>query len=180
MLKDNKYRFGGAHTTDSSIKDCRIRGVIMRFRNMESGVEVSAVSGTHSVILSFDMDIDKTERLLGFAIGRTKIPYFRCLTQKFYPWEDPLRFWHSFWNDGALRNPPKHGRSTEGRASIRSYAFPHSQGRACTPKFVSGRRRACTRRRMKWGLEKVLSLPIGDDKREWILSKNLKRLIRLT
>jgi predicted TIM-barrel fold metal-dependent hydrolase len=30
---------------------------------------------------------------------------------------------------------------------------------------------------MKWELEKVLSLPIGDDKKEWILSKNLKRLI---
>jgi len=27
---------------------------------------------------------------------------------------------------------------------------------------------------MKWELEKVLSLPIGDDKKEWILSKNLK------
>jgi predicted TIM-barrel fold metal-dependent hydrolase len=32
---------------------------------------------------------------------------------------------------------------------------------------------------MKWELEKVLSLRIGDDKKEWILSKNLKRLIRL-
>jgi predicted TIM-barrel fold metal-dependent hydrolase len=32
---------------------------------------------------------------------------------------------------------------------------------------------------MKWELEKVLSLPIGDDKKEWILSKNLKRLIGL-
>jgi predicted TIM-barrel fold metal-dependent hydrolase len=32
---------------------------------------------------------------------------------------------------------------------------------------------------MKWELEKVLSLPIGDDKKEWIFSKNLKRLIRL-
>jgi hypothetical protein len=32
---------------------------------------------------------------------------------------------------------------------------------------------------MKWGLEGVLSLPIGDEKKEWILSKNLKRLIRL-
>ena len=31
---------------------------------------------------------------------------------------------------------------------------------------------------MKWELEKVLSLPIGDEKKEWILSKNLKRLIR--
>jgi predicted TIM-barrel fold metal-dependent hydrolase len=30
---------------------------------------------------------------------------------------------------------------------------------------------------MKWELEKVLSLPIGDDKKEWVLSKNLKRLI---
>jgi len=33
---------------------------------------------------------------------------------------------------------------------------------------------------MKWELEKVLSLPISDDKKEWILSKNLRRLIRLT
>ena len=33
---------------------------------------------------------------------------------------------------------------------------------------------------MKWELEKVLSLPIGDDKREWVLSKNLKRLTGLT
>ncbi len=33
---------------------------------------------------------------------------------------------------------------------------------------------------MKWELEKVLSLPIGDDKKEWILSKNLKRLIGRT
>jgi len=32
---------------------------------------------------------------------------------------------------------------------------------------------------MKWELEKVLSLPIGDDKKESILSKNLKRLIGL-
>ena len=32
---------------------------------------------------------------------------------------------------------------------------------------------------MKWELEKVLSLPISDDKKEWILSKNLKRLISL-
>ena len=32
---------------------------------------------------------------------------------------------------------------------------------------------------MKQELEKVLSLPIGDDKKEWILSKNLKRLIGL-
>jgi predicted TIM-barrel fold metal-dependent hydrolase len=32
---------------------------------------------------------------------------------------------------------------------------------------------------MKWELEKVLSLPIGDDKKEWVLSKNLKRLIGL-
>lgn len=32
---------------------------------------------------------------------------------------------------------------------------------------------------MKWELEKVLSLPIGDDKKEWILSKNLKRLTGL-
>jgi predicted TIM-barrel fold metal-dependent hydrolase len=33
---------------------------------------------------------------------------------------------------------------------------------------------------MKWELEKVLSLPIGDDKKELILSKNLRRLIGLT
>jgi len=33
---------------------------------------------------------------------------------------------------------------------------------------------------MKWELEKILSLPIGDDKKEWMLSKNLKRLIGLT
>jgi predicted TIM-barrel fold metal-dependent hydrolase len=33
---------------------------------------------------------------------------------------------------------------------------------------------------MKWELGKILSLPIGDDKKEWILSKNLKRLIRST
>jgi hypothetical protein len=32
---------------------------------------------------------------------------------------------------------------------------------------------------MKWELEKVISLPIGDDKKEWLLSKNLKRLIGL-
>jgi len=32
---------------------------------------------------------------------------------------------------------------------------------------------------MKWELEKVLSLPIGEEKKEWILSKNLKRLIGL-
>jgi hypothetical protein len=30
---------------------------------------------------------------------------------------------------------------------------------------------------MKWELEKVLSSPIGDEKKEWILSKNLRRLI---
>jgi hypothetical protein len=30
---------------------------------------------------------------------------------------------------------------------------------------------------MKWKSEKVLSLPIGDEKKEWILSKNLRRLI---
>ncbi len=29
---------------------------------------------------------------------------------------------------------------------------------------------------MKWELEKILSFPIGDDKKEWILSKNLTRL----
>lgn len=32
---------------------------------------------------------------------------------------------------------------------------------------------------MKWELEKVLSLPIRDDRREWILSKNLLRLTGL-
>jgi predicted TIM-barrel fold metal-dependent hydrolase len=32
---------------------------------------------------------------------------------------------------------------------------------------------------MKSELEKILSLPIGDEQKEWILSKNLKRLIRL-
>jgi predicted TIM-barrel fold metal-dependent hydrolase len=32
---------------------------------------------------------------------------------------------------------------------------------------------------MKWELEKVLSLPIEGEKKDWILSKNLKRLIRL-
>ena len=32
---------------------------------------------------------------------------------------------------------------------------------------------------MKWELEKVLSLQIGDDQKEWILSENLKKLIRL-
>jgi predicted TIM-barrel fold metal-dependent hydrolase len=32
---------------------------------------------------------------------------------------------------------------------------------------------------MRWELEKVLSLPIGDEKKEWILSKNLKGLIQL-
>jgi hypothetical protein len=32
---------------------------------------------------------------------------------------------------------------------------------------------------MKSELEKILTLPIGDDQKEWILSKNLKRLIRL-
>ena len=33
---------------------------------------------------------------------------------------------------------------------------------------------------MRWELEKVLSLPIGDDKKEWVLSRNLKGLIGLT
>jgi hypothetical protein len=33
---------------------------------------------------------------------------------------------------------------------------------------------------MERGSEKVLSLPIGDEKKEWILPKNLKRLIGLT
>jgi len=27
------------------------------------------------------------------------------------------------------------------------------------------------------GIAKILSLPIGDEKKEWMLSKNLKRLI---
>jgi hypothetical protein len=27
------------------------------------------------------------------------------------------------------------------------------------------------------GIVKILSLPIGDEKKEWVLSKNLKRLI---
>ena len=31
---------------------------------------------------------------------------------------------------------------------------------------------------MKRELEKILSLPLGDDEKDWILSKNLKRLIR--
>lgn len=31
--------------------------------------------------------------------------------------------------------------------------------------------------RMKWELEKIFSLPIRDDEKEWILSKNLKRLV---
>jgi hypothetical protein len=30
---------------------------------------------------------------------------------------------------------------------------------------------------MKWELEKVLFLPMRDEKKEWIFSKNLKRLI---
>jgi len=33
---------------------------------------------------------------------------------------------------------------------------------------------------MKWELEKVLSLRIGDDKKEWIVYKNLKRLTGFT
>jgi len=33
---------------------------------------------------------------------------------------------------------------------------------------------------MKWELEKILSLPISDDKKKWILCKNLKRLIGWT
>jgi predicted TIM-barrel fold metal-dependent hydrolase len=32
---------------------------------------------------------------------------------------------------------------------------------------------------MKWELEKILSLPIGEEEREWVLSKNLKRLTGL-
>jgi hypothetical protein len=32
---------------------------------------------------------------------------------------------------------------------------------------------------MKWDLGKILSLPIGDEKKEWILSKNLKRRVGL-
>jgi hypothetical protein len=30
---------------------------------------------------------------------------------------------------------------------------------------------------MKWELGKILSLQIGDEKKEWILSKKLKRLV---
>ena len=33
---------------------------------------------------------------------------------------------------------------------------------------------------MKRELEKILSLPIGGDEKEWILSKNLKRLVKIT
>jgi len=33
---------------------------------------------------------------------------------------------------------------------------------------------------MEWELEKVLSLPIRNEKKEWIFYKNLKKLIRLT
>jgi hypothetical protein len=58
-------------------------------------------------------------------------------------------------------------RSIAERVSIRIYAFLHSQ------------RRSLLRRRMKWESEKVLSMRIGDDKKEWILSKNLKGLIGL-
>jgi len=32
---------------------------------------------------------------------------------------------------------------------------------------------------MKWELEKILSLQIGDEKKEWILSKNLNRRVGL-
>ncbi len=39
------------------------------------------------------------------------------------------------------------------------------------------RRRGPLRRRMKWESEKVLSLLIGDKKKEWILFRNLRRLI---
>ena len=42
---------------------------------------------------------------------------------------------------------------------------------SCTAKAMLARVRT------KWELEKVLSLPIEDDKKEWILSKNIKRLI---
>jgi hypothetical protein len=47
------------------------------------------------------------------------------------------------------RNPPKHGRSIAARVPIQSYAFLHGQGRACTPKCVTARRRGFPRRRMK-------------------------------
>ena len=36
------------------------------------------------------------------------------------------------------------------------------------------------RRRIKMGIGKILSLPIGDEKKAWVLSKNLKKLIGLT
>jgi len=36
------------------------------------------------------------------------------------------------------------------------------------------------RRRIKMGIGKILSLPIGDEKKVWVLSKNLKKLIGLT
>jgi hypothetical protein len=41
-------------------------------------------------------------------------------------------------------------------------------------------KRGFLRRRMKWELEEVLSLPIGDKKKEWMLSKNLTNLVGWT
>jgi predicted TIM-barrel fold metal-dependent hydrolase len=32
---------------------------------------------------------------------------------------------------------------------------------------------------MEWELEEILSLPIGDEKKDWILSENLRRLVGL-
>ena len=51
------------------------------------------------------------------------------------------------------QNPPKHGRSIAGRVPIQSYAFLHGQGRACTPKRVTARRRGLLRRRMNFPLQ---------------------------
>ena len=56
------------------------------------------------------------------------------------------------------RNPPKHGRSIAGRIPIRSSAFLHSQGRACTPKCVTARRRGLLRRRMNQIKEKIMDI----------------------
>ena len=49
----------------------------------------------------------------------------------------------------SVGHPPKHGRSVAERVPIRSYAFLHGQGHACTPKCVTARRRGLLRRRMK-------------------------------
>lgn len=42
----------------------------MRFRKTENGLTVTAISGTSCILLSFDMKIEKTDKLLGFAIER--------------------------------------------------------------------------------------------------------------